>query len=161
MGIDSDPNLLFSFCKVMVHTSIEKALYFGDDSGEKRPADRLDFRYIDSFVKLIIILLTMFNFNKHEFMTKVLEFIGEVLDEDHRTKKAEFNQRPYYRMLMNILTAVNISDCFNQKTQLLILFSMADLFKQLSPQYYPAFCFSWLELISHKQFLPHFLRIQQ
>lgn len=113
MGIDQDPNLLFSFCKVMIQTSIEKALYYGDDSGEKRPADRLDFRYIDSFVKLIIILLTMFNFNKHEFMTKVLEFIGEVLDEDHRTKKAEFNQRPYYRMLMNILTAVNISDCFN------------------------------------------------
>jgi hypothetical protein len=158
MGIDSEPKLLFSFCRVMVQTSIEKALIYGDDSGEKRPADRLDFRYIDSFVKLIVIILKMFSFNKHEFMTKVLEFIGEVLDEDHRTKKAEFNQRPYYRMLMNILTAVNHSDCFNQKTQLLILFSMADLFKNLSPTHYPAFCFSWLELISHKQFLPHFLR---
>lgn len=158
MGIDSEPKLLFSFCRVMVQTSIEKALIYGDDSGENRPADRLDFRYIDSFVKLIVIILKMFSFNKHEFMTKVLEFIGEVLDEDHRNKKAEFNQRPYYRMLMNILTAVNHSDCFNQKTQLLILFSMADLFKNLSPTLYPAFCFSWLELISHKQFLPHFLR---
>mgnify|MGYP007004526588 FL=1 len=113
MGIDSDPKLLFSFCRVMVQTSIEKALYYGDDSGERRPADRLDFRYIDSFVKLIVILLKMLSFNKHEFMTKVLEFIGEVLDEDHKTKKAEFNQRPYHRMLMNILTAVNHSDCFN------------------------------------------------
>lgn len=133
----------------MVHTSIEKAVTFGD-TGEKRPADRLDFRYIDSFVKLIVVLLSKFNFNKHEFMTKILEFIGEVLDEDHRTKKADFNQRPYYRMLMNILTAVNHSDCFNQKTHLLILYSMADLFKNLSPSYYPAFCFAWLDLISHK-----------
>lgn len=113
MGIDSDQKLLFSFCKVMVQTSIEKSLVFGDASGEKRPVDRLDFRYIDSFVKLIVVLLKMFQLNKHEFMTKVLEFIGEVLDEDHRIKKAQFNQRPYYRMLMNILTAVNHSDCFN------------------------------------------------
>jgi len=149
MGIVTEPRLLFSFCKVMVHTSIEKAVTFGD-TGEKRPADRLDFRYIDSFVKLIVVLLSKFNFNKHEFMTKILEFIGEVLDEDHRTKKADFNQRPYYRMLMNILTAVNHSDCFNQKTHLLILYSMADLFKSLSPSYYPAFCFAWLDLISHK-----------
>lgn len=158
MGIDSEPQLLFNLCKVMVKTSIEKALVFGDDSNEKRPADRLDLRYIDSFVKLIVVLLSMFSFNKHEFMTKIFEFIGEVLDEDHRTNKAEFNQRPYYRMLMNILTAVNHQYCFNQKTQLLILYSMADLFKNLIPQKYPAFCFAWLELISHKQFLPHFLR---
>lgn len=107
---------IVSFCKVMVRTSIEKAIVYGDESGEKRPADRLDFRYIDSSVKLIVVLLTMFSFNKHEFMTKVLEFIGEVLEEEHRTKKTEFNQRPYYRMFMNILTAINHSDCFNQKT---------------------------------------------
>lgn len=68
MGIVTEPRLLFSFCKVMVQTSIEKAVTFGD-TGEKRPADRLDFRYIDSFVKLIVVLLSKFNFNKHEFMT--------------------------------------------------------------------------------------------
>lgn len=153
---------IVSFCKVMVRTSIERAIeypiVYGDESQEKRPADRLDFRYIDSFVKLIVVLLTMFSFNKHEVMTKVLEFIGEVLDEEHRTKKKDFNQRPYYRMLMNILTAINHSDCFNPKTQLLILFSMSDLLKTLNPSHYPGFAFSWLELISHKQFLPHFLR---
>lgn len=55
----------------MVETSIEKALVFGD-SGENRPSDRLDFRYIDSFVKLVVVLLLNFNLNKHEFMHKVL-----------------------------------------------------------------------------------------
>ena len=100
----------------MIQTSIEKALVYGDESAEKRPADRLDLRYIDSLVKLFVVLLQMFPFNKHEFMTKVLEYIGEVLDEDHRTNKTNFNQRPYYRMLMNILTAVNHNYCFNSKT---------------------------------------------
>jgi len=114
-GVVTEPQVLFRFCKVMVETSIERAIFFRDN-GERRPADRLDFRHIDSFVKLVVVLLRKFSFNKHEFMTKVLEFIGEVLDRDHRINKALFNQRPYYRMLMNILTAVNHSGCFNQKT---------------------------------------------
>jgi len=42
-------------------------------------------------------------------------------------------------MLMNILTAVNISNCFTQKVQRQILLDIADL-------------------ISHKQFMPHFIK---
>jgi len=61
-------------------------------------------------------------------------------------------------MLMNILTAVNISDCFNVRTQRLILNDMADLFKELCPIDYPAFAFAWLELISHHYFMPHFIK---
>lgn len=92
MSIDSDSQLLSNLQKIMIKTSVERALVFGDNSGEKRPSDRLDLRYIDSLVKLFIIILQMFQkINKHEFMTKVFEYISEVLDEDHRTKKADFN----------------------------------------------------------------------
>ena len=61
---------------------------------------------------------------------------------------------------MSILTAVNKSDCFNQKIQRQILFDIADLLKELNPNNYPAFAFAWLELISHKQFMPHFIKRQ-
>ena len=115
MGIEKpDSQLLFNLTKVMVKVSIEKALYYGDESGERRPADRLDFRYIDSFVKLIVMLLKMLNnFNVHELMTKMLDFIKKVLEEDHQVNKGNFNQRPYYRMLFNIMAAFNHPDCFN------------------------------------------------
>ena len=162
MGIEkSDSQLLFNLTKVMVKVSIEKALYYGDESGERRPADRLDFRYIDSFVKLIVMLLKMLNnFNVHELMSKTLDIIKKVLEEDHQVNKGNFNQRPYYRMLFNIMAAFNHPDCFNQKIQQQILYSMADLFKSLNPMQFPGFCFAWLELISHKQFLPNFLKQQ-
>ena len=111
---------------------------------------------------MIVVLLMTSEFNKHEFMNKVFEAIHEILDQDHNSNKSQFNQKPYYRMLMNILTAVNHSQCFNQKTHLLILFSLADLFNKLNPNKYPAFAFAWLELVSHKQFMPHFLKqVQQ
>ena len=158
MGIDKDQEMLFRFCKVMVMTSIQMALF--TEAGEQRLNNALDYRYIDSFIKLIVVLLKTFEFNKHEFMSKVFQYIKDMLDEDHHTRGPEFNQKPYYRMLMNILTAVNMSDCFNQRTQLLILFNLADLLKDLNPNNYPAFAFAWLELVSHKLFMPHLLKIQ-
>jgi len=63
-------------------------------------------------------------------------------------------------MLISILTAVNMSDCFNhnQKTQKQIFFDMAELLKELNPNAYPAFAFAWLELISHRLFMPNFIK---
>lgn len=72
-----------------------------------------------------------------------------------------FNQKPYYRLLMNILRAVTAaSECFNQKVQRQILFDLADLLQDLNPNNYPAFAFAWLELVSHKLFMPHFIKMQ-
>ena len=73
MDFFKDSGMMSSFCKVMVETSIEKALY--NNEGERRPNDRLDYRYIESFIKLIVVLLKTSDFNKHEFMTKVFESI--------------------------------------------------------------------------------------
>lgn len=148
LGLYRDSDIMYNFCKVMVEVSIERALF--NSKGERRPSDRLDYRYIESFLKLMVVLLKTSDINKHEFMSKLFEAIQEVLDEDHKNKKAEFNQKPYYRLLINILTAVNNSQFFNPKTHLLILFSLADLFSKLNPNKYPAFSFAWLELISHK-----------
>ena len=38
---------------------------------------------------------------------------------------------------------------------------MSDLLKELSPNVYPAFVFAWLELISHKLFMPYFIKSEQ
>lgn len=39
-----------------------------------------------------------------------------------------------------------------------ILLDIADLFNDLNPNKFPAFAFAWLELISHKQFMPHLIK---
>jgi CCR4-NOT transcription complex subunit 1 len=114
MGLYKDSEIMYSFCKLMVEVSIERALFTNDM--ERRPLDRLDYRYIESFLKLIVVLLKTAEFNKHEFMSKLFEAIQEVLDADHSNKKGEFNQKPYYRLIINILTAVNNSQFFNPNT---------------------------------------------
>ena len=150
--------MMFNFCKVMVEKSVKKALYL--DNGEKRPIDRPDFRYIGCVIKLIIVIMkTQQNFNKHKFMVKLFDSIHEVLEEDSRVSKHEFNQKPYHRLLMSLLTAINLFQCFNPQTQQLILLSMVELFIKLNPNKFPAFSFAWIALISHKFFMPHFLKL--
>lgn len=69
----------------MVDVSIERALF--TEEGIRRPYDRLDYRYIESFLKLMVVLLKTSDINKHEFMSKLFEAIHEVLDEDHKTRR--------------------------------------------------------------------------
>lgn len=73
-----DPKIMTEFCKMMMKIGIERALY--SKSGEKRPSDRLDFRYIEVFGKLIVVILNADGFNKHEFMSKTFDAICYILD---------------------------------------------------------------------------------
>jgi len=57
----------------MVEVSIQRALFA--ENGERRPGDRLDYRYIESFLKLMVVLLKTSDINKHEFMSKLFEAI--------------------------------------------------------------------------------------
>lgn len=84
-GFYSDGELFYKFFKVMIQTSVEKAIYY--DNGDSRKRENIDFRYIQSFFKLIVILLRISDFNKHEFMSKVLDAIFEVLENDHKTTR--------------------------------------------------------------------------
>lgn len=59
---------------------------------------------------------------------------------------------------MVILRAVTMGECFQQKMQRKILFDLADLFKDLNPNNYPAFAFAWLALISNQLFMPNFIK---
>lgn len=75
MGLYKDSDIMYNFCKVMVEVSIERSLFMAN--GTKRPSDRLDYRYIESFLKLMVVLLrtSSSEFNKHEFMSKLFEAV--------------------------------------------------------------------------------------
>lgn len=65
-----------------IRTSID--LSRQTQSGELRESNALlNYHFIDSFIKLVVLLLKAFEFNKQEFMSKILEFIRVKLDQDH------------------------------------------------------------------------------
>jgi hypothetical protein len=79
----------------MLELSVERAL-FQSDGVTKRPADRLVYRYIESFLNLLVVSLMNFTsggdgMNKHDFLASVFDAIFEVMEEDHTMRKGDFN----------------------------------------------------------------------
>jgi len=75
----------------MIKTSINLTLY--THKGDRRLNNStLDYRFIDSFIKLVVVLIDSFsNFNKQDFMAKIFGFIKIKLDEDHNSQLLQFN----------------------------------------------------------------------
>lgn len=90
LAIEKDQSNLFEFCNVSIRTSID--LTKQTQNGELRDNNALlNYHFIDSFIKLVVLLLKAFEFNKQEFMSKILEFIRIKLDSDHNSQTKAFN----------------------------------------------------------------------
>ena len=64
----------------------------------------MDFSYIDSFTKLIILILkTIINTNKNEMLEKILHSIVIILTKNHDVHRESFNQRPFFRLFFNLI----------------------------------------------------------
>lgn len=63
LNFAQDKTLLYKFCDVMVRTSIDLTLFTRD--GQMRTNNNtLDYRLVDSFIKLVVVLLGSFDLNK-------------------------------------------------------------------------------------------------
>jgi hypothetical protein len=89
--VSTNEQILFAFCNVMIKTSIELTLY--TPKGERRLNNStLDYRFIDSFIKLVVVLIHSFpNFSKQDFMAQIFQFIKTKLAEDHNSQMLNFN----------------------------------------------------------------------
>ena len=113
---------------------------------------------IDALTKLIVFLVKNYPENaRHLLLQRVLIQTSNSTLVDYASNVAEFNQRPYFRLLSSLL--VHISDpIFGEKLESLFLSSFADVLVELRPQQCPGFAFAWLELLSHRLFLPKLIR---
>jgi CCR4-NOT transcription complex subunit 1 len=87
-----------------------------------------------------------------------LQSYSRLLLRDADRKKSAFNQRPYFRVMNNLLQDVNAAS----EPALEILHPslwtiLAHTLHVLAPSRAPSFCFAWLELVSHRQWMPKML----
>ena len=113
---------------------------------------------IDALTKLVVFLVK--NYAEQArivLLQRVLHQTSTAAAADYASNVAEFNQRPYFRLLSSLL--VHMSDpVFGEKLESLFLSAFADLLLELRPQLCPGFAFAWLELVSHRMFMPKLIR---
>lgn len=120
---------------------------------------------IDAFSKLIVLLVknqtdpTNVNNNTAKItqLSKILSIIVLVLAQQHEQRRHQFNQKPFLRLFSSLLNDFNSYEHHFQPIYFQILSALGNTFYTLQPLYFPGFTFAWLQLISHRLFMPKLL----
>ncbi|KAI3986448.1 hypothetical protein MKX01_037730 [Papaver californicum] len=121
----------------------------------------LSFIAVDIYAKLVFLILKYCavdqGSNKLFLLPKILLVTVRAIQKDADEKKTAFNPRPYFRLFVNWLLDLGSPDPVLEGANFQILTAFADTFHALQPLKVPGFSFAWLELVSHRSFMPKLL----
>ncbi|XP_020095725.1 CCR4-NOT transcription complex subunit 1 isoform X2 [Ananas comosus] len=116
---------------------------------------------IDSYAKLVVLILKYSSVDqgsvKAILLPKILSVTVRVIQKDAEEKKLSFNPKPYFRLFINWLLDLASPDPLLDGSNFQVLTSFANAFHALQPLKVPAWSFAWLELVSHRSFMPKLL----
>jgi CCR4-NOT transcription complex subunit 1 len=124
----------------------------------------LSFLAVDPLVKLVVCLTTQHG-GSEKFLGRTLSVTAALVRRDAEDKGLEFNCRPYLRLLVGLATEVGGGEAAIGSTpepgsmRLLRLIGLTLL--ALQPTTVPGFAFAYLELLSHRSFMPRLLMAPQ
>ena len=130
-------------------------------------ADPSDMYFtVDALAKLLILLVKnqgetygAVKGNKPAYMNSILSLIILVLNNHHVVRGEQFNQRMFFRLFSTMLYDwYDFGRVDNSQDKEMVLV-FADSFLLLEPHYFPAFTYGWLNLISHRVFMPAILKL--
>ncbi|XP_019058124.1 PREDICTED: CCR4-NOT transcription complex subunit 1 isoform X2 [Tarenaya hassleriana] len=123
----------------------------------------LSFLAIDIYAKLVFSILKNFpdqeSSGKFFLLSKILAVTVRHIQKNAEEKKTSFNPRPYFRLFINWLLDFCSLDPATDGSSFQILTAFANAFHALQPFKVPAFSFAWLELVSHRSFMPKLLTV--
>ncbi|PWA89109.1 transcription regulator [Artemisia annua] len=121
----------------------------------------LSFLAIDVYASLVFSILKFSSvdhgLSKLALLSKVLAVTVKFILKDSEEKKTAFNPRPYFRLFIDWLLDLSTLDPVFDGANLQVLTALASSFHALQPLKIPAFSFVWLELVSHRSFMPKLL----
>ena len=157
------------FFRVSTELVIEAVLKSGTPpEGGVGPAV-LHYNVVDAYAKLVALLFKYMNSGggtekiaaqRINLLNKVLGITVRCLMSASEVSKAsniKFDQRPWFRLLLNLVQDLNLPDPQLDSISLQILGVFGSALHVVQPCVLPTFTFAWLELVSHRMFLPNLL----
>jgi CCR4-NOT transcription complex subunit 1 len=125
----------------------------------------LHYSVVDAYSKLVALLVKYMHGGggADKVAAQRISLLNKVLGITVRCLMAKsatagtFDQRPYFRLLMNLIHDLNMPDPQLDSISLQILGVFGSALHVIQPCVVPAFTFAWLELVSHRMFLPNLL----
>ncbi|KAF7728004.1 hypothetical protein EC973_006769 [Apophysomyces ossiformis] len=150
------------FYRVCLDVSIEHAVKYKQLPGQSpglayQPMDALS-KLVVGFIKLPVDNMTMnHNTTRLKQFSDVLSVIVLILAQHHEQRQQQFNQRPFLRLFTSLLSDLHASEQQLQPVYIPILTALSNTFYTLRPSQFPGFTFAWLQLMSHRLFMPKLL----
>ncbi|KAI4368425.1 hypothetical protein MLD38_016982 [Melastoma candidum] len=120
----------------------------------------LSFLAIDTYAKLVFWIIKLYpveqGTSKLSLLSRILNVTVKHIQRDAEERKTSFNPRPYFRLFMNWLLDLS-ADTSTDGANFQILVAFSNAFHALQPLKVPVFSFAWLELVSHRSFMPKIL----
>eukprot|EP00928_Gymnodinium_smaydae_P011184 TRINITY_DN14154_c1_g3_i1.p1 TRINITY_DN14154_c1_g3~~TRINITY_DN14154_c1_g3_i1.p1 ORF type:complete len:2535 (+),score=382.87 TRINITY_DN14154_c1_g3_i1:627-7607(+) len=116
----------------------------------------MNYSGVDAFARLVVLLMKCGD--KVQMLTYALSAVVKALLKEADDNDGIVNQKPYFRLLNNILTDVTSPDPNFEQVHLQLLGAVANALHMCSPLRVPCFAFHWLELASHRLFVPKLLK---
>ncbi|KAF8697905.1 hypothetical protein HU200_035402 [Digitaria exilis] len=161
-GDDSTERFFFSLTELAVGHSLvsEQSIAPSGLSQQSSQQQQISFFSIDSYSKLVASVVKQsvdLGPNKGSLLHKILAVTARIIQKDAEEKKLSFNPRPYFRLFINWLSELTTSDLHHDSPNFQVLTAFANVFHILQPLRVPAWSFAWLELVSHRCFMPKLL----
>ncbi|RCH97016.1 hypothetical protein CU098_002737, partial [Rhizopus stolonifer] len=142
----------YLFSRIAIEASIEHAIKFKMVPGQ---SVSIAYQPIDALSKLIVCLVQAEG--QVDYFSRVLSVIVLCMAQHHQVRGPLFDQRPFLRLLASILTDLHLVEQHIQPLYLPLLTAFSDTLYTLQPSYFTGFTFAWLQLMSHRFFMPQLL----
>eukprot|EP00980_Cylindrotheca_fusiformis_P007822 scaffold1669_cov129-Cylindrotheca_fusiformis.AAC.33 len=129
----------------------------------------LNYTVIDVYCKLLVLMFQHLSLageasdgQRLNMLNKILGVVVRCMMFDAESSKkagAAWDQRPWFRVMLNLLIDVNKPDPSLEPIKLGVLSVFGAAFHVCQPLALPGFSFSWFQLISHRHFLPDLLLV--
>lgn len=165
-GVFNVDDISSMFFRICIETCIDHAIKYKALSEQATPSAA--YQPIDAFAKLVVFVLKVqAESTKPENasaavsqFTRVLSIAVLVLAQHHEHRRQQFNQRPFLRLFSSLLSELSPHEQQLQSIHFQLLESLGNTFFALQPFYFPGFTFAWLQLISHRQFMPKLFLVE-
>jgi hypothetical protein len=119
----------------------------------------LDTTYIENYAKLIIISYKLIASNNSSiFLEHTLQAILAIFNRSFGKETKSNQQRAFFKLFLNLICDATRKEYdFHKDKVTSFYFILAREFHKINPSTYPGFAFSWLELVSNKNFMPNLL----
>lgn len=141
----------------------------GSSSGDKKP---LNYAVVDIYSKLLPYVVQYLHggttaeqtaAQRVSLLNRLLGVVVRCLMWDYDEKKRKgmhWDQRPWFRLILNLVVDMTSPNQMLDPIQAGIIGVFGSAFHITQPLVVPGFAFAWLELVSHRSFLPRLLLLK-